>query len=159
MKKNRYALVIALLTGALLGGCGTTPLPSSTASPSASGASVSQSSGTPASTVSPTGSADDSETTETITITIVNFCGADIGMFSVIDPGTGEQLNVGSLDSEASLTLNDWPKSVTAFQWAVYNNEGQLYQEANTDISAATTGVSIVLKGDGAIEDVETSFR
>lgn len=79
-------------------------------------------------------------------------------MLSVIDPVTGEQLNIGALENEGTLTLDNWPSEATTFQWAVYNQRGELYQESSTDISSAQTGVSIVLKGNSSIDNVETSF-
>lgn len=95
-----------------------------------------------------------------ITFTIINDCGADIGMFSVIDPVTGEQINVGAIMNEEMLSLeSDWPIGITDFQWAVYNMNGELYSEATTDISQAITTVTITLQGEGSIDAINTSFQ
>ena len=95
-----------------------------------------------------------------ITFTIINTCGADIGMFSVIDPVTAEQVNVGAILNEEMLSLeSDWPIGVTDFQWAVYNMNGELYSEATTDISQAITTVIITLQGEGSIDKINTSFQ
>ena len=97
--------------------------------------------------------------TKALTITVVNTCGVDIGMFSVLDPVTGEQLNLDSLADEESLSMDtSWPVSVTEFQWALYNQQGELCIEGTTDISAADSSVLLVLTGDGDVENVEAYF-
>ncbi|MGN0403525.1 MAG: hypothetical protein ACI4HQ_14875 [Acetatifactor sp.] len=160
MKKYKNIFAISLLTGMLLSGCGTSVPPSSLPASRASDSLTadSQATGTPASEAASGEQTNESQASETLSITILNLCGVDIGMLAVIDPVTGEQVNIGSLANEEALTLNNWPVDVTTIQWAVYNQRGELYQEAATDIRDAKTGVSIVLKGNGSIDNVETSF-
>ena len=104
----------------------------------------------------------DSEKTVTknLTITVFNNCKTDIGMFSVIDPVTKEQINLDALANEEAISFEaEWPVEIDTFQWAVYNTDGDLYMEGETDISSAKTAVNLLLTGDGAIDDVKESFE
>ena len=95
-----------------------------------------------------------------LTITIKNQCGADIGMFSVIDPVTNEQVNVGGIVNGESLSIQaKWPVEITDFQWAIYNINGELYTESTTNISQAKESVIITLQGEGAIDTIDTTFQ
>lgn len=101
-----------------------------------------------------------SESMLSLTITIENQCGADIGMFSVIDPVTKEQVNVEGITNGDSLSIQaNWPSSISDFQWAIYNKNGDLYTEATTDISQANESVIITLQGDGSIDTINTTFK
>jgi len=98
--------------------------------------------------------------TKTLTISIVNTCGVDIGMVAVIDPATNEQVNLDSLSDEESISMEaTWPVSVSEFQWALYNTDGELCIESKTDISSASSSVTLILTGDGDLEDVEEVFE
>ena len=98
--------------------------------------------------------------TKSLTLNIVNMSGVDIGMFSVIDPVTGEQANLSSLANEESISIEaNWPTSVNEFQWALYNMDGGLCIEGKTNISTAETSATLVLTGDGNVEDVEEIFQ
>lgn len=100
------------------------------------------------------------ESTAPITITIINDCGADIGMFSVIDPVTKEQVNVDGIINGDSLSIQaNWPIGITDFQWAIYNKYGELYTESTTNISQAKESVVITLQGNGSIDNINTSFQ
>jgi hypothetical protein len=104
--------------------------------------------------------ADDTETAITgakqLTLKVINDCGADIGMFSIIDPVANEQVEVSALEKGQSLSTEmDWPKNVFLFQWAVYNTNGELCASAKTDISSAQETVTLQLMGDGNLEDVK----
>ena len=87
-------------------------------------------------------------------------CGADFGMFSVIDPATNEQINLNAVSHEESLSFEAaWPIEITEFQWAIYNQNGELYMEGKTDITAANTDVALLFTGDGAVDSVEEKFK
>lgn len=107
----------------------------------------------------PSGETADADT-RTLTLSVVNMCGIEIGMVAVIDPVTGEQVNLDSLSDGESISMEaDWPSSVTEFQWALYNTDGELCVEGKTDISAARTSASLLLTGDGDLEKVEELFE
>lgn len=98
--------------------------------------------------------------TRTLTISVANMCGVDIGMFSVIDPVSEEQVNLNALADGELLSMEaEWPVEISNFQWAVYNQDGELYMEGTTDITEAKTSVLIMLKGDGDITDVKEQFE
>ena len=52
-----------------------------------------------------------------------------------------------------------WPVEITDFQWALYNQNGELCVEATTDISQAESGVTLLLTGDGNLDDVQEIFE
>lgn len=171
MKNKLFArtlTVVCLTCTLLLGGCGSPQDNASSQPPSqASSEAPAQTPSVvahdalpqaPADTLSQA-SSDAVSDTKALTITVVNTCGVDIGMFSVLDPVTGEQLNLDSLADEESLSMDtSWPVSVTEFQWALYNQQGELCIEGTTDISAADSSVLLVLTGDGDVENVEAYF-
>ena len=95
-----------------------------------------------------------------IIITATNECGIDIGMFSVIDPISGEQYNISAIADGQSVSMPvEWPVEITDFQWALYNQNGELCVEATTDISQAESGVTLLLTGDGTLDDVQEIFE
>lgn len=101
-----------------------------------------------------------SEDTRALTLSVVNMCGIEVGMVAVIDPVTGEQVNLDSLSDQESISMEaDWPSSVNEFQWALYNTDGELCVEGTTDISSAQTTVTLLLTGDGDLEKVEEFFE
>ena len=101
-----------------------------------------------------------SEDTSALTLSVVNMCGIEIGMVAVIDPVTGEQVNMDSLSDQESISMEaDWPSSVNEFQWALYNTDGELCVEGTTDISSAQATVTLLLTGDGNLEKVEELFE
>lgn len=113
-------------------------------------------------------SGDSQQTTESseyaerksIIITATNECGIDIGMFSVIDPISGEQYNISAIADGQSVSMPvEWPVEITDFQWALYNQSGELCVEATTDISQAESGVTLLLTGDGNLDDVQEIFE
>lgn len=170
-KKNILSKSSALFLSMilLLGGCGTSgeedsnvssgTVPSVLSDPSESSTESSIEAPSPETTASSDELATDPES-RALTITITNMCGADIGMFSVIDPLSGEQVNVDSLANGESLTLTaDWPSSVENFDWALYNQDGNLCVESTTDISSANSSVTLTLTGDGNFEGVEEAFE
>ena len=155
MQKNimrRIFAVSILSCGLLFGGCGQ----DTTAPDTASAASE---------TIAPltdTSQATEStaEDTRALTLSVVNMCGIEIGMVAVIDPVTGEQVNLDALSDGESLSMEaDWPSSVSEFQWALYNTDGELCIEGKTDISTAQTSATLLLTGDGDLENVEELFE
>ena len=97
---------------------------------------------------------------KSIIITATNECGIDIGMFSVIDPISGEQYNISAIADGQSVSMPvEWPVEITDFQWALYNQNGELCVEATTDISQAESGVTLLLTGDGTLDDVQEIFE
>ena len=57
---------------------------------------------------------------KSIIITATNECGIDIGMFSVIDPISGEQYNISAIADGQSVSMPvEWPVEITDFQWAL----------------------------------------
>ena len=97
---------------------------------------------------------------KSIIITATNECGIDIGMFSVIDPISGEQYNISAIaDGQSVFMPVEWPVEITDFQWALYNQNGELCVEATTDISQAESGVTLLLTGDGNLDDVQEIFE
>ena len=76
------------------------------------------------------------------------------------DPVTKEQVNVEGITNGDSLSIQaNWPSSISDFQWAIYNKNGDLYTEATTDISQANESVIITLQGDGSIDTINTTFK
>ncbi len=97
---------------------------------------------------------------KSILITATNECGVDIGMFSVIDPISGEQYNISGIEDGQSVSMPvEWPTEITDFQWALYNQNGELCVEATTDISQAENGVTLLLTGDGNLDNVQEIFE
>ena len=148
----KHLMLAVTLSGCLLlGGCKSNS--TATESPSLSSESSSQA-------VSVSETATTETDTKSLTLNIVNMSGVDIGMFSVIDPVTGEQANLSSLANEESISIEaNWPTSVNEFQWALYNMDGGLCIEGKTNISTAETSATLVLTGDGNVEDVEEIFQ
>lgn len=100
--------------------------------------------------------ASEADNLKSITITVFNSSDINVGMFSVIDPVTNEQINVDSLESGAIVSLEcNWPADTAEFQWALYNEAGELCIDASTDISTVNTAVALNLSGEGTIENVE----
>lgn len=100
------------------------------------------------------------EDTRALTLSVVNMCGIEVGMVAVIDPVTGEQVNLDSLSDQESISMEaDWPSSVNEFQWALYNTDGELCVEGTTDISSAQATVTLLLTGDGDLEKVKELFE
>lgn len=97
---------------------------------------------------------------KSIIITATNECNINIGMFSVIDPISGEQYNISAIADGQSVSMPvEWPVEITDFQWALYNQNGELCVEATTDISQAESGVTLLLTGDGNLDDVQEIFE
>lgn len=95
-----------------------------------------------------------------ITFTISNLCGVDIGMISILDPYTAEQMDVGMLRADLSIVITlQWPLENTTFDFAVYNVNGDLVSTSEVDITGVQESVSIVLSGDGDLENVVSTVN
>jgi hypothetical protein len=95
-----------------------------------------------------------------ITFTISNLCGVDIGMISILDPYTAEQMDVGMLRDGLSIVITlQWPLDNTVFDFAVYNVNGDLVSTSEVDITGVQESVSIVLSGDGDLESVTSTIN
>ncbi len=95
-----------------------------------------------------------------ITFTISNLCGVDIGMISILDPYTAEQMDVGMLRDGLSIVITlQWPLDNTVFDFAVYNVNGDLVSTSEVDITGVQESVSIVLSGDGDLENVVSTIN
>ena len=92
-------------------------------------------------------------------ISVLNRGDVQIGMISTIDPATAEQINLDNLEPGQSVSMEcNWPNDVSQFQWALYNVNGELCMDASTDISEAEKSVTLVLTGEGNIDDVTALF-
>ena len=171
MKKKKTLIICMLLGIMLLTSCGKTDHQdqASVATEQTSGDSR-QTTEEPAETVggseeSTEAAVDSTESSEyaerkSIIITATNECGIDIGMFSVIDPISGEQYNISAIADGQSVSMPvEWPVEITDFQWALYNQNGELCVEATTDISQVESGVTLLLTGDGNLDDVQEIFE
>ena len=95
-----------------------------------------------------------------VDFSIVNLCGADIGMISTISPYTDEQVDIGYLADGTVLKITmDWPEEVTVFDLAVYNVNGELVSTSEVDITGVTESVTITLSGEGDLEDVKAEVK
>ncbi len=180
MKKNKILIICMLLGIMLLTSCGKTDHQdqASVATEQTSGDSrqtteepaetvggseeSTEAAGTAQAAVEAVESTESSEYAErkSIIITATNECGIDIGMFSVIDPISGEQYNISAIADGQSVSMPvEWPVEITDFQWALYNQNGELCVEATTDISQAESGVTLLLTGDGNLDDVQEIFE
>ena len=180
MKKNKILIICMLLGIMLLTSCGKTDHQdqASVATEQTSGDSrqtteepaetvggseeSTEAAGTAQAAVEAVESTESSEFAErkSIIITATNECGIDIGMFSVIDPISGEQYNISAIADGQSVSMPvEWPVEITDFQWALYNQNGELCVEATTDISQAESGVTLLLTGDGNLDDVQEIFE
>ena len=170
MKKNKILIICMLLGIMLLTSCGKTDHQdqASVATEQTSEDSrqtteePAETVGTAQAAVEAVESTESSEYAErkSIIITATNECGIDIGMFSVIDPISGEQYNISAIADGQSVSMPvEWPVEITDFQWALYNQNGELCVEATTDISQAESGVTLLLTGDGNLDDVQEIFE
>jgi hypothetical protein len=95
-----------------------------------------------------------------IKITVINLCGVDIGGFAVKDALYGEQVVLGDVPNEKSMTANiKWIQGKDTLEWAVYNTNMELVTYAESDVSNITEEVTISLSGDRDIEVVDVEVK
>lgn len=95
-----------------------------------------------------------------IELSIVNKCGAQIGMLSIIDPISEEQLNLSKIDDRNVLTLTlNWPKNENTIKWALYNSLGELCVELESDLTGMTKSANFEIVGNGDVEDVNITVE
>ncbi len=95
-----------------------------------------------------------------LSVTVINSTGSDFGLFSIIDPVSKEQINIDSLMKDEEISMNIiWPRNVYELKWAVYDTDGELVGECETDISKADKLVKITILGNGKLENVDVSFE
>ena len=101
-----------------------------------------------------------SENSIPVKFVFVNVSGIDIGMLSIIDPSSKEQMNVAPVDNNSSIEVGaNWPKEETKIYWALYNKDGELCIEGNSDISGIKESATIVLSGDGNVTDIDVQVN
>ena len=101
-----------------------------------------------------------SENSIPVKFAFVNVSGIDIGMLSIIDPSSKEQMNVAPVDNNSSIEVGaNWPKEETKIYWALYNKDGELCIEGNSDITGIKESATIVLSGDGNVTDIDVQVN
>ena len=101
-----------------------------------------------------------SENSIPVKFVFVNVSGIDIGMLSIIDPSSKEQMNVAPIDNNSSIEVGaNWPKEETKIYWALYNKDGELCIEGNSDITGIKESATIVLSGDGNVTDIDVQVN
>ena len=101
-----------------------------------------------------------SENSIPVKFVFVNVSGIDIGMLSIIDPSSKEQMNVAPVDNNSSIEVGaNWPKEETKIYWALYNKDGELCIEGNADITGIKESATIVLSGDGNVTDIDVQVN
>lgn len=165
MKSRIYKYVsVILVIALLLAGCGSENATDNAdaTKPGSTGEAVATEDSATSSdtTLTDTDNADtDNADTELLVLTAINLTGIDIGMFSVIDPATGEQANIGGLKSNERYTFEcNWPKDTKEFKWALYNMDGELCIEATTDISKAEQAAFLIMLGKDSVQDVKVYY-
>ena len=101
-----------------------------------------------------------SENSIPVKFVFVNVSGIDIGMLSIIDPSSKEQMNVAPVDNNSSIEVGaNWPKEETKIYWALYNKDGELCIEGNSDITGIKESATIVLSGDRNVTDIDVQVN
>ena len=101
-----------------------------------------------------------SENSIPVKFVFVNVSGIDLGMLSIIDPSSKEQMNVAPVDNNSSIEVGaNWPKEETKIYWALYNKDGELCIEGNSDITGIKESATIVLSGDGNVTDIDVQVN
>lgn len=102
---------------------------------------------------------EDSSAVSKLKIIFTNDLNVEIGMISLIDPITDEQVNVsGLLDGEYIAIDSYIPKDTKELKWAVYNTNGDLYCESTTDLEKANESVWMILCGDGELKKIDVLY-
>jgi len=95
------------------------------------------------------------ETYSSVTLLLINECGAEIKVLSVINPKTGEQVNLGTLGVDEMFILKvEWPSKAKNFRIAAYGADGTIIMEKALDFTGITTSAAVVLEGTGSLENI-----
>ena len=69
-------------------------------------------------------------------------------------------MNVAPVDNNSSIEVGaNWPKEETKIYWALYNKDGELCIEGNSDITGIKESATIVLSGDGNVTDIDVQVN
>jgi len=94
--------------------------------------------------------------TKPVKFDIVNSCGGNIGMVSILDPVTGEQLDIGALEADLMVSIEmDWPVDQNVFDIAFYNVLGEFVCSSEVNIEGVESRVTIMIEGEGNIDNVK----
>ena len=95
-----------------------------------------------------------------VALSYTNSCSVDIGMIAIIDPIDGAQINIGGVKKNDTLKCKViWPTDKNELKWAVYTQGGDLYSESTTDVTGLTESISITLKGENTIDDIDVDIK
>lgn len=95
-----------------------------------------------------------------VKIVVLNFTGVDIGMFSIIDPSTKEQLQISGLEKDCAITMDiNWPNEETMLDWALYNKLGELCVEGSSDLTGMTESATLTFSGDNNVDDINIDIK
>lgn len=94
-----------------------------------------------------------------IDVIFMNVSNVDIGMISIIDPLSHEQINVSSLVSGEVVSIGiNWPKDEKLFYWALYNTNGELCIDGNSDLTGIKESATIIISGEGDETEIEVQL-
>ena len=81
-------------------------------------------------------------------------------MLSVIDPTTKEQINLSQIEDGKALTVSmNWPRNETKLKWALYNTNGELCVESESNIEGVTKSVLIDISGNGDADNINVTVE
>lgn len=103
---------------------------------------------------------EDNTDNKTLRVVFSNECGSDFGLIAMFDPTTSEQMNLDALlaDEEITMDLN-WPVEAKTLKWGVYDTEGNLLADCDTDVTKAEGYIKICLIGDGHFENIDVQYE
>ncbi len=95
-----------------------------------------------------------------VQLSYTNSCSVDIGMIAIIDPLDETQINIGGVKKGETLSCKViWPTDKNELKWAVYTQGGDLYSESTTDVTGLTESISITIKGENTIDDIDVDIK
>lgn len=98
---------------------------------------------------------EESSTVINITVLLINECGAELKVVSIINPMNNEQVNLGTLGVDEMFILKmEWPTNVKKHYVAVYKPDGTILMEKELDFSNITESAAIVFAGEGSLTDI-----
>ncbi len=95
-----------------------------------------------------------------VSLSFTNSCSVDIGMIAIIDPIEGSQINLGGIKKDETQKCKlIWPTDKNELKWAVYTQGGDLYSDSTTDVTGLTESISITIKGENTIDDIDVDIK